>query len=370
MRNYATFLSKRILCNKSNIWAMFVIVAIVTIYLIMNIRSQEGFREEVKSQIQTEGAYSADDIEGVEARKQSYERLLAYYDQKNWSMFYMEYEAILQNQKQVIENTISISGGEDPSTHAMSSDIDKKISYITYLKKYNLAYENFDFPIFGLSFTTHILQLILPTIITLYCIYILAQIFVMDYVKEVDISYLFPLGKWKVFLTKMTVGIMFTIFINIAIIVLTFLISSLLSGNTGLSYPIMIQNVAGAWNAIKASTFLKEWLVLVIFFYINLSFFMYILSIFIRDAGHLIFIAICIVLGMSFLPMIVDYIKVFAHLIPTTYMNYVSVATGDLLHRYHNMHITTITGMKVLSITALLQIVICMIYMKCRSTLR
>ena len=149
----------------------------------------------------------------------------------------------------------------------------------------------------------------------------------------------------------MIVGIGFAILIYISILTFTFLAATLLSGNTGLSYPIMIQDVTGSWMAIKAATFWKEWFVIGLFFYISLSVFMYILSIFIREEGHLVFIALCIVLGVSFLPTIVDY-----------------VVNGSLIHQYYNMNISAITGIKVLSIFTALQTMFCMIYVRFRSS--
>lgn len=366
MIHYATFLSKRILHRKSNIWMMLATMVIVIIFLVMNIRSQGEVRDAFVSEINLE---SQMDMDNIESYSPSYEKLLEYYDEENWPMFYTEYDAILQGHKQVVENTIAISGEEGASLdRGLASFIDRQLKHITYLKEHNLVYENLNFPIFGVSFTTSISQWILPVMITLYCIYILTQVFAIDYVKGADISCLFPIGKWKVFLTKMIVGIGFAILIYISILTFTFLAATLLSGNTGLSYPIMIQDVTGSWMAIKAATFWKEWFVIGLFFYISLSVFMYILSIFIREEGHLVFIALCIVLGVSFLPTIVDYVKEVSHLIPTTYMNYVNVVNGSLIHQYYNMNISAITGIKVLSIFTALQTMFCMIYVHFRSS--
>ena len=191
MIHYATFLSKRILHRKSNIWMMLVTMLIVIIFIVMNIRSQGETRDAFVSQINLE---SQMDMDNIELYSPSYEKLLEYYDEENWPMFYTEYDTILQGHKEVVENTITVSSGEGALLdRGLVSFIDKQIKHITYLKEHNLVYENLDFPILGVSFTTFMSYRILPVMITLYCIYILTQVFAIDYVKGADISCLFPI---------------------------------------------------------------------------------------------------------------------------------------------------------------------------------
>lgn len=370
MIEYAKFLVKRTLSRKSNIYLILASIIVLLFILVMNIRNQDmlvtSFTELIETNNTEIDAYSEklsaleknseeyirheNHIQFLQSNNQSYNKMIEDYNKEDWNSFYKEYKMNLQQELQITENSMS-TAENDTSFNDMTSYSHKQIQYIDYLDAHNLAYENIGFPVIGLSFITYVSGLISPILILLCCIFIITQIFTMDYAKSIDISNLFPIGRKKAFIVKTIVGIGISTLIFILILGITFLISSLINFNTGFQYPIMIQDAAtNTWQAIPLTTYLKDWLLLGIVFYAGASFFTYLLSLFIKEEGPLFFTSLCIILGIAYLPMFLPEMTKIAHYLPTTYMNFVSVSTGELAMRYSNMDISFTTGIQILSL--------------------
>ena len=251
--------------------------------------------------------------------------------------------------------------------HNESENIDgiqffqQQIAYFEYLQEHDLAYENIDFPIYGLSFTTSLTKIILPIILTICCIYLLAQFFTLDYVKGLDISVLYPLQSKKTFLTKLMLGIVFTVVMYSVLLLSILLITTLFTGNAGLQQPFMLQNSEGVWQAVSMISMFKKWFFLGVLFTINLSIFVYILSFLIREDMFVLITALLVILGFVYLPKLVRGIAQYAHLFPTTYMDSVNVADGFLAQQYGNTSISISTGISVLLVSIVVQFIICII---------
>lgn len=230
-----------------------------------------------------------------------------------------------------------------------------------YLKEHDLKYENPEFPIYGLSFITSLAKIILPIIITACCIYLLSQFYTLEYVKGLDISILYPFNRRKTFITKIVLGIVFSVAMYCVTLLSIFLIATLFTGNAGLQQPIMMQNAKGVWYAVSMISMFKEWFMIGILFSVNLSIFMYILSYFIREDMFVLIVALLLILGLAYLPTFVGGIAQYSHLLPTTYMNSVSVADGSLAQQYSDLNITVSSGMQILSVSIIIQVIGCVI---------
>lgn len=370
MIEYAKFLSKRVLYRKSNIIIGCIIILIILVFLVMNIRTQDQFESNLYSQMEvdkqsietykkklTKLDKNSQEYKIIEATVQleeknseTFEIILANFRNKEWNKVYESYSEILEERIQIMKDSENISDVSSTSSRDMINVSMEELNYFKYLMDHNLDYENPNFPIFGLSFTTSVAQFLLPIIITVYCIYILSQIFTIEYAKNIDISYLYPIMKNKIIGTKILVGMSASVIIYIGILFSSFLLSYLLTLNTGFDYPIIMRNNENEfWNVLSTLSFSKEWFFIGILFYTNLSLFTYISSLFIKEDVYLFLILLFIVLGFSYLPNILDSLKVIAHFLPTTYMNFVSVASGDVAVQYLNTHISSMTGVFILS---------------------
>lgn len=379
MIEYAKFLSKRMLHKKSNIFILLLSMILILIFLIMNIRNQGLFRDKINEQLQTnvseiekyESKLSTSDknsenyigyektIQDLKRDVKAYKEIQRDIDDENWPSVYAGYSEVLENQIKTNERTAIISGESDETSDVVNY-LKKDLTYIDYLKKHNLDYENRDYPVFGLSFTTSISQYMLPIITTICCIYLLTQIFTMDYVKEHDLTILFPISKRKVFLTKIIIGVAFSVFVYLFILLCSFLFASLFTSNTGLTYPILMQDKnTEIWKAVSTLTLCKDWFLQGILFYTNLSLFTYILSLVIKEDVYLLLTVTSVVLGLAYLPNVVGFLNSIAHVLPTTYMDYVNVANESLSARYGNPAVSASTSVCVLSVFIVVQFIVC-----------
>lgn len=365
---YVKFIGKRVLKRRSNICVIAIVIGIVCVFLIMNIRTQNTFKNIIEEAINTHkktmetyevklteveknsDAYSLykNTFEMNRISMQSYQEILVHYDKKDWPRVYAIYENILKDSRIAMETGKAIG---DTNNHGQESYLEKNLAYITYLKEHTLAYEDLDFPAFGLSFTSSMAQIILSMLITVCCIYLLSQIYTMDYAKDIDTSTLLPLGKQNVLITKIMMSMGISVIVFLLILLSSFFLASLFTFNTGLDYPFMMQGkqAAEAWVAVKLTTVVTDWIIIGILFYMNVCLFTYLLSLFIRADGALFLTAVCTVIGIAYMPTIVGYLGKIAHLLPTTYMNFA------------NANISTLTGIQVLSTSIVLQFVVCIL---------
>lgn len=383
MLNYAEYLIKKITKRKSNYIILATCMIIISLFVMTNMELTDTFKENIESQIrqnekdikynQKQLSMTKEDesneaymmyqlnLENALEDKASNELLLKYFNHKNWDKLYETYDEILEKEKNKLSN-IHVPDGSDAGIENMLNSKNKEHIYIKYLSKHHLDYEDMDSPIFGFTFLTHLSQMVLPVIITICCIYLLVQLFLSDDLKQFNIGNLLPLGKNKVFITKLMVGLGITIFTYILLSLFTFLIATILNFNSGLEYPVMIQKAGSeTWYIVKSTTIFKDWFILGLLYFINVCLFICVLSLFIKDDGALFLVGVCVILGFAYLPNIVPNLTRYAHLYPTTYLNYVGVITNSISNKYQNIKISMNTGLSVLTISMSIQFIICFI---------
>ena len=379
MLNYANYLIKKIAKKRSNYIILAVCMIIITLFVMTNMELQDKFKENIESKIKQnqqdikyyQKLLSAREedvndeiyitfksaIDNALEDKASNELLINYFNQKNWDKVYETYEKILEKEEKKLSN---LHAPDDAGIETVLNNNNKEQFYIKYLNQHHLDYEDMDSPIFGFTFLTHLSQMILPVIITVCCIYLLVQVFLTDDLKQFNISSLLPLGKNKVFFTRLFVGLGITLFTYVLLSFFTFLIATIVNSNSGLEYPVMIQKSGSeTWYAVKSTTIFKNWFILGFLFFTNVCLFICVLSLLIKEDGALFLVGVCVILGFAYLPNLVSSLARNAHLYPTTFLNYVGVVSNSISNKYQNIKISLNTGFTVLSISMSIQLMIC-----------
>lgn len=383
MLNYAEYLIKKITKRKSNYFILATCMIIISLFVMTNMELQDSFKETIESQIkqneqdirynqkqlslieedESDEVYMAfkSGLENALEDKADNELLLKYFHQKNWDKVYKTYDQIIEKEKETLSN-VQVPDGSDAGIENVLNSKNKEQLYIKYLNTHHLDYEDMNSPIFGFTCLTHLSQMILPVIITVCCIYFLVQLFLTDDLKQFNISSLLPLGKNKVFFTRLLVGLGITIFIYVLLSFFTFFIATILNFNTGLDYPVMIQKAGSeTWYVVKSTSIFKDWFILGLLFFTNVCLFICVLSLLIKDDGALFLVGVCIILGFAYLPNVIPDLPRNAHLYPTTYLNYAGVISNSIANKYHNIKISMHTGCTVLTISMSIQFIICFI---------
>lgn len=374
MREYACFLWKRMLKRKSNLLILLVCVGFLATILVLNYNMRSEFRYKLESKIETldnavrqntnmlsEVSKDSDEYEiyqGTiqlnETFKKDYEALISLYDIAAWDLFYEKYLNVLEAESQIIKT--SIGDTNTNSFDQLSNANRNQIAYIGYLYEHELAYENPDYPIFALSFITSISRVILPILVFICCVYMIAQLFTIDNFDHIDISGIFPIARRKKELTKLILGICICISIYLLMLLTMFLLSFFLTFHTGLEYPILIQEGISDWSTVGLLVLFPKWFILGIVFYLCTCVSTYLVSKIIKEETPLFFSMLCVSISLAYLPSIAGMLMPIAHYLPTTYLKFVDVVSGTLANTYGNAQITCSSGMLVLSIFLLLEL--------------
>lgn len=376
-KDYACFLWKRIWKRKSNLLVILISVGILGAVLVLNFNMRSEFRDRLESEIESFGEAQLEYAElmlevpedsleyelyqsSIEANKdfqKAYEKLLELYDAKAWDAFYEMYKSVLNEEAQIVMN--SKGEEEDAAFDRMLDDKLADIAYITYLDAHDLVYENRGYPMYGLSFLTWISRNVLPILALICTVYILAQLFTMDQHAPINTSELLPMHHRKREWTKLLLGMGIAWFVFLFLLVTTFAFSACLTQEMGMNYPILIQDdVTKIWHALSLLSVLPQWVVLGLLYYLCGSLMVYLLSKVIKQEAALFLGSLCILIGFAFLPSIAGMLMPIAHNLATTYLKLVDVISGTLASDYGNTQITFSSGMLVLGIFLLLELMV------------
>lgn len=363
MIEYAKFILKRILKRKSNIVLIISVILILLCVLVLNMNTQrlsdnlinqkqiyEEFILDYNHKLSTVPKNS-EEYETMLNERSFYETLLESnqsilnaYENEDWKTFYPLYIEELNMMNELRVNAMDesqiqevIKGGENF----------RQLAYVTYLKDHDLSYMDEEFPVFGLNFMTSVSDIIAPVLILICCVYILSQVFTLDYKKDIDLSTLLPLKRKSVFLTKFFIGIMISIIVFLTITGSAFFLASLCNFSMGFSYPFIIYT-SGVWIASSMASYVLSWLLLGTVFFIFTGAFTYVLSFIIKEDITLFITALFIILCLSYLPMLIRESVQIMQYLPTTYLNYLSITTGRYAEVYANANINFTYGLFIL----------------------
>lgn len=376
MLEYSKFLIKRLYNKKSNLIICLVSLLIIVFTLVMNIRNQSIFEDMIQSGIKSSqeiisinkeryemdaDPYAKKAIEINEKQIKVFESMQNDYDQKNWESLYVSYIEVLEERKNAVKAT---AVQENSDTFNQLEYFNKDLNYFRYLLNNDLTYENMDYSIYGLTFTTQFFDVVGPISVLLLSVYLMIQLYLSDRKKDLDYSCIIPIGKNKVRLTKLLLGIVISVSIFLIHFIFSLIVSWALTRNSGFNYPFAILGSDGKWIIESININVVKWISMAILFYANVSVFAYLICQGIKEATTSFLVIILVIVGMSYLPNFVPVLCSFAQWLPTTYMRYVSVLNGIVSSSYNNFHITWTFGMLILAISLTFQLIFSMLLIK------
>lgn len=374
MSAYLTFALKRLAKRKSNYIILLFCMGIVSVLFVMNLRSQNTLSETLTSQI----AIFEEDNEKITKMMETldpvseeyqlyqdhtnkndlniieYQKAIDLFEAQEWTKFYDQYGKLLDEQIEIMNNTLHTSEQEGESDTILAG-MTKQKQYIEYLAENHLEYENQDFPIFGLTFTTSLIQFFLPILMIAMCIYVVTQLYIFDDDKNISISKLFPINQFKLLVLKLALGIMISSGIVFVLVAFSFLLSSIVTMNTGLNYPVIAERLNEIWQVIPAQSLFMQWGALLILFLIHINVFTYLISRFVREEVSLLLTLLCLIIGLAYLPNFIGLLQPIAQFLPTTYLHFIDIVNGALANKWNNMSLSINTGTIVLTIWSVLE---------------
>ena len=374
MSAYLNFALKRLAKRKSNYIILLFCMGIVSVLFVMNLRSQNTLSETLTSQIaifeednkkitkvmetldpaSEEYQLYQDHTNNNDLNIIEYQEAIDLFEAQEWTKFYDQYGKLLDEQIEIMNNTLQTSQQEGESDTILAG-MTKQKRYIEYLAENHLEYENQDFPIFGLTFTTSLVQFFLPILMIATCIYVITQLYTFDDDKHISISKLFPINQFKLLVLKLALGIMISLWIVFVLVAFSFLLSSIVTMNTGLNYPVITERLNDILQVIPVQTLFMQWGALIVLFLIHMNIFTYLISRFVREEVSLLLSLLCLIIGLAYLPNFIGLLQPIAQFLPTTYLHFIDIVNGALANKWNNMSLSFNAGTIALTIWSVLE---------------
>lgn len=358
---YFSFLKKKIVKNKLNYIPMIIIFIIISIILILNNEAIKGIglahmtdvniEETSKYNQQLIKSVHADDldfnlkselediIKKNDIRLSNFNELKKYISSKEWDKVYDLYlENLIIDQKAFLNNK------EDTPKEILTS-IDKDINYFKYLSDNNIDYEELYFPIKGVSFSISIFTYIIPIGVIISSIFILVFLFSEPYFNKINTNNIYPFSNLKIINTNLLISLIISCIILILYLSFSFILSSFVFGIGTFRFPIY------SYNLLNKSFFFqpisKILLPSLLLFFLSTIVCLeitYIICSIAKNKMASLFLSLLTIISPILLVKIVVPIQQIAHLLPTSYLESISIVTGQQAFEFQNINMTFSNG--------------------------
>lgn len=367
--NYILFLLKKVLKNK--ITYIPIVLASILVIAILFLNANEAQKNNLL--IYAENNLTQDTIGLDEAKNFMKQTNLSDEDKSAGKQNLETFTSNVSSDKEAIKNLktnnwpkiydallepLSITVNSINSGKALFSDTEK--NYIQHdflmfkaLKQRNLSYENPNYPTKGINYSLFIMQIFSPIFLFITITFILSSLFSDPYHDKINSHLILPTRKIKLVFLNIASGVFISIILISVFFIIPFLLGLGFFGLGATNYPVLSYSLSTHLMFFQniSKIFLPSFL-LQLLSAIFISSLIYLISSIIRDKLATLFVSSIIILGTLLSVNVIAPAQKFAQLIPTTYMNSVSVVTGEYAHKLNNFSISFNQGVYVL-ITAI-----------------
>lgn len=258
---------------------------------------------------------------------------------KNWSKAYDNLLTPLSYEINAIED------GKALFSEAETNYLKHDYMMFKELKKRNLSYENPNFPTKGINYTVFVMQLLFPVLLSLTIIFILSSLFSSSYYEKINTLLLLPNGKIEALFLNLTSGILISTFTITFSIALPFILGLVFFGLGYSNYPIVSYTLSNHSIYFQSiSNVVLPSLILEIISFTFITSLVYLIANIIREKLATLFVSSIVVVGTLLSVNVIAPVQKIAHLLPTTYLNSVSVVTGEYAYKLSNPSISFSQG--------------------------
>lgn len=228
--------------------------------------------------------------------------------------------------------------------------IDRAIAYDQHMIAYDLGYDGISPGSQGFSFINYVYRFFMPMILSVLLVYLTSRIFCFSYVENMDLQKLLPMNT----IQKQGSRLLASVIIGVSI-VLYFTLQLIICGTIGnamgsLSSPVEMYSSLGEDHYVTLLSILPQLLILCILSICFITNVVAIISRFIHKTMVCLFVSLVIIMGgLIILPDIAPLHETL-HLIPTTYLDFFNVITGELAYSVNNSSVNATNGMLVLCV--------------------
>lgn len=256
------------------------------------------------------------------------------YQKSNWQKYYQLDEDL---------NTRLLEQKDLPQEYKENLELNQK--YAKYMFQYQNSYDDRFNLIQGISYCLEVLKDYGPILIIVFLSLIFSRIYCFQYKDRLDIYKILPISREKKVLIQSCVGFLIGI-ITILFIVLVSVLCSAFSNTVGsMDTPVLIYE---SMSYVSFSTIVLPMILLMVFSVLFIIESILFISNIVRKGMSVLLIVCILCIGMIFMTTWLVPLFPFIHFLPTTYIQFVKVITGELSYLTNNENVNFINGILVL----------------------
>lgn len=373
--NTIFFLFKKTIKNKFNIFPILLFIICISIFLFgnnqaiktLNLKTEitqnlssansqiEQTKQQLKSTDVTSNMYSAlqQTLSDTTLAAERYRTSLAALKNNDWRLAYPPIIAQLTDDLKVMQNPKSQTPND------LKENVSHNLLMIKALYTRNLPFEDPDYPIKAMTFTVSMLQIVFPIAFPLVIVYILSLLFSGLYRDRLNLELLSPKSKLGSTFLSLSTGVGLSTILCFTFIIFTFVISFIFFGAGSLRFPILTYSFLNQGMYFQdISNVIVPSLILLFLEIIFITIVTYLFAYIFRERMVSFFTSLLIITGFTFLPNFIEPMQKIAVYLPTTYINGVSVVTGQYANSLNNFSISFGSGLTSLTVSIAIMLII------------
>lgn len=358
--SYRSYLNRKILKNKFNFIPLIILIVMVLVCLVFNVKNKaaNSYIVDAKDNIR-QGKQALQDSQNDLKRKK-----LTVSDRKldlanianekkdikiNQTIIRLSHQhqwrAAYQQKVRQIQEDLTVAQASKGSGSGLINAMKRDRLIYQDLASKNLEKQDDDFPTQGISYSVWASKTILPYLLVLAITFVLVQVYGDAFEGKLNKNKLLPISKVTITTQNILNGSFFAIVLWLLTELTAFIAGTVVSGIGALNYPylsyaigsgkMLLQNIS---KLILPSLILQG---LAIVFIVEITYFIVTL---VRNRLAALFVILLLTLGLILVTTVVEPLRRIAAFLPTTYINGISIVSGQYGHAIANNQISFVTG--------------------------
>jgi hypothetical protein len=264
-------------------------------------------------------------------------QIIAAYKSKSWKILYPLLES--QAKSFLASNT----DGSLPPEEVEALDHD--VLMFQALEKKNFPYQDPALPTSGLNFMVSMMQYVVPLLLVLSLLFILSQLYSASFKEGINLSLLYPKSQLHYYLTSIISGTIVSVCLLMGAALFSFILAGITNGVGHLDYPVLFINLeTKAMHFQEVGSLIFPSLVIFGLYILFLVSFMFLICYLTRERFASLFLGLLGLVGLDLATNQIVPLQKIAQYLPTSYLNAVSIVTGEYAKNINNYQVSFLSG--------------------------
>ncbi len=347
MIRYITLLMKKTVYNRNNLRMLLAAVLVIFGICLMNLEANgtDNYRFRMERDFRhntTMAEHSADP-----GLKDLYQGFADRYGQILLKLDEQDYRAMYDVQLEILNEQMEMQGYASPALNTLQRDIE----VIETLQREELLQDSYLYPVMGVPFLVQCFENLFPYLLTLLNCFIFTGICTARYKEKVNVNRILPMNRNLDDICTFAVCFLVSLCTFAVMSTFAYLCAGTVSGFSSFRYPYIFYGASGTSCGTVGDTVMP--VIVLYLLYTAFSFLVTgILSKLLRRANAVFLVSAVILLGIGYMTQVIEPMRAYAHILPTSYYNSMYVASGFCRqYVYQNPNMSFLSGLKILGLS-------------------